>query len=211
MFNLRILLFTSVIFLVSSLFPNNIFASVRCETQYGGGEICTTTGEVQINKAVFDPANSKYVDNLFVESYRFNADEEILFRLGVKNVGNNTLNTVHVWDNLPSHLEFSNGNMDFYIYNLLSGENRDYYFKAKVKNNLDNDKVTCENNIAYAQTGDFRDDDSAQVCYWRKTFGISVLPPSGPSGTLLLLTLSLLSFSSAIFLKLNKNINFDRK
>lgn len=129
MFNLRILLFTSVIFLVSSLFPNNIFASVRCETQYGGGEICTTTGEVQINKAVFDPANSKYVDNLFVESYRFSAGEEILFRLGVKNVGNNTLNTVHVWDNLPSHLEVASGSTDFYLYNLAPGENRDFFSK----------------------------------------------------------------------------------
>jgi len=75
--------FNLVVFLLSLAILNIIlsqptFASIRCETQYGGGQVCIKTGELQINKKVWDPQSKAFIDNLGITSYKFTAGEDNL-------------------------------------------------------------------------------------------------------------------------------------
>jgi hypothetical protein len=89
-----VFLFAIFLFLANKI----TFAAVRCETQYGGGETCVRTGELQINKEVWDSDNNQFVDNLNLSSHRFAPGDEVIFKLKIKNVGDATFDTVHVKD-----------------------------------------------------------------------------------------------------------------
>src|SRR4030042_4574974 len=85
------------------LSKNQALGAVRCETQYGGTEVCVKTGELQINKKVWN-TTGEFVDNLTVSDYKFSAGEEITFKLEIKTGGDETFNKVSVTDSLPSYL-----------------------------------------------------------------------------------------------------------
>lgn len=184
----KILLFNSLL-----LFPLFVFlaatpvsAAVRCETQYGGGEVCVKTGQLQINKEVWDPDAGKFVDNLGISSRRFTPGEEITFRLSIKNVGDSAFDKVQVTDSLPQHLELVSGNTSFDIKNLTVGNTQSVEIKARVvsADKLPSDKsIICEVNSAEAVSGGERDRDTAQVCLEKEVAGKGggpvVLPKSG--------------------------------
>lgn len=169
-------------------------ASVRCEKQYGGGEICVKTGQLQINKEVWDPDGKKFVDNLGISSRRFAPGEEITFRLSTKNVGDATFDKVQVIDSLPQHLELVSGNTSFDINNLTVGNTQSAEIKARVvsADKLPSDKsIICEVNSAEVVSGAERDRDTAQVCLEKQVFGIGggpkVLPKAGAENWLIAL------------------------
>ena len=173
------------LFAIFFLLANKIsLAAVRCETQYGGGETCVRTGELQIDKEVWDPEDGKFVDNLWIASdYKFAPGEEITFRLKIKNVGDATFDTVHVVDTLPSHLELTSGDLDFYINNLDPGETEEREIRAKVvpaDQFPSNQSLICEVNTAEVWSDDEKDKDTSQVCMEEKVLGVKVLPPTGP-------------------------------
>jgi len=179
-----------------------VFAEVRCETQYGGGQVCVTTGQLQVNKKVWDPQGKAFVDNLGITSYKFTADEEIRFQLEIKNVGDRTFEKVNVKDILPSYLEFSSGEISFEIENLEPGESETREIKAKVVSldRLPNNKsLVCEVNTVEAWADEEKDKDTAQICIEKKVLGVTELPPTGPQESNFFLPLLLVSIFPAIY------------
>ncbi len=199
--------FNLIVFLLSLAILNIMLArpslaSVRCETQYGGGQVCIKTGELQINKKVWDPQSKTFVDNLGITSYKFTAKEEITFQIEVKNVGDKTFDKVNIQDTLPNYLELSSGELSFEIDNLEPGETETREIKAKVVsiNQLPNDKtLICNVNNVEGWANDEKDKDTAQICIEKRVLGITNLPPTGPKGWLIASLLSLLSGTLAIY------------
>lgn len=180
------------------------FAAVRCETQYGGGQICVTTGNLQINKEVFDPQGNKFIDNLGINDHRFAPGEEVTFRLKIKNVGDATITKVNVTDSLPSMLEVTTGSKDFDLTDLTIGKTEEREFKARVvaSDKFPSDKnLVCVVNSAEAKSGDMQDRDTAQLCLERKVATVTKkLPPTGPESAALALLASAVTAGAGFYL-----------
>lgn len=161
------------------------YAAVRCEAQYGGGEVCVKTGQLQIDKEVFDPDQKKFVDNLGISSHKFTPSEEVTFKLKIKNVGDATFNKVQVTDILPAHLERVSGETSFEIKDLTAGKTEEKEIKAKVvkvDKFPEGKSLICEVNVAEVKSGDEKDKDTSQVCLQAKVLGAAVpkvLPKAG--------------------------------
>ena len=182
-----------------------VSAAVRCETQYGGGQVCVTTGNLQINKEVFDPKENKFVDNLGINDRRFAPGEEVTFRLKIKNVGDATFSKVNVSDSLPSMLELTSGSLNFDLDNLTVGKTEEREFKARVvsSDKFPNDKnLVCVVNSAEAKSGDQSDRDTAQLCLEKKVAAPApkALPPTGPEGAIIALITSVIAAGSGLYL-----------
>lgn len=170
----------------------------RCETQYGGTQVCITTGQVQINKEVFDPQNKKYVDNLGINDYKFSPGELISFRLSIKNVGNTNLNNVTVSDTPQTgFLDLATGALNFNLTNLAPGEIRQQELKLRVvdTSKLPQNNIICIINTAETTSDNNHDKDTAQICLEKKVLAVITptteapkeLPKTGPEGLLLAL------------------------
>lgn len=172
-------------------------AAVRCESQYGGGEVCYKTGEIQLNKQVYNPDSSSFVDNLSVNTHYFKGDQEITFRIKVKNVGDKTLDSVHVKDYLPSYLHLTSGDLDYHINDLSVGETDEREIKVKVvdEDDLPSQSITCVVNRAEAWADDEHDSDTSQVCLKRYNYTTTTtttyLPATGPKFNQLIALLAL--------------------
>lgn len=165
-------------------------AAVRCETQYGGREVCITTGQLQVNKEVFDPPNNKFVDNLGINDHRFAPGELVAFKIKVKNVGDAKLDKVTVTDNPQANFfELATGALNFEITDLKVGETQERELKLRVLNEgrLPQNNIICVINAAEAVAGNEKDRDTAQLCLERKVIGVEKgapppvkeLPPTG--------------------------------
>lgn len=176
----------TLLLLLLLLLPASASAAVRCETQYGGGEVCVKTGQLQIDKKVFDPQSQKFIDNLGITSWKFTSGDQITFKLMIKNVGDATYNTVDVIDTLPNFLELVSGDLNFRITDLTSGETEEREIKVRVVSaeKFPADKsVLCVVNAAEAVSGDERNRDTAQVCLEKKVLGIKKSPEVGPKNS----------------------------
>jgi len=204
---LGLILVISILLILITITAQPIFASVRCETQYGGGQVCVKTGELQINKKVWDPQSQTFIDNLGITSHKFTADEEIIFQVEVKNVGDETFDKVNVQDTLPNYLEHSSGELSFKIDNLKPGESEIREIKAKVVSvgKLPNNKtLICDVNTAEGWTNDEKDKDTAQICIEKRVLGVTQLPPTGPKSWLIISLLSLTSGLLGIYLLISR-------
>src|SRR3989344_749375 len=178
--------FGPVAILLSSLFAllflaAPTFAAVRCETQYGGGQVCVTTGQLQVNKKVWDPGGKTYVDNLVASgTYRFMAGQEGVFQVKIQNLGS-----------------------------LAPGQTIERIIKARVINasqlplapsTVCDDRTT---NFAEAHNPDSSDRDSSRVCVENRVLGKvtppKVIPSTGPE-QLVLLGLGLVG-AAGVYLK----------
>lgn len=182
-----------------------ILAAVRCEAQYGGGEVCVRTGELQIDKEVWDLQDNRYEDNLYLtsEDYQFGPGEIVTFILKITNVGDKTFDKVYVKDTLPEYLVLESGDLEFEIDNLDPGETEERTFEAKVvsADEFPDGATICVVNTAETWSGDEKDKDTAQVCIEEKVLGVTVLPPTGPENWLILLSLSLLTGLVGVYLR----------
>mgnify|MGYP001570460936 CR=1 FL=1 len=199
------------------------YAAVTCVNQagvviyggtYGAGTLCTRTGELQINKEVFNPNSkvNKFVDNITLENpdtrFAFAPGEEVKFRLKIKNTGDNVLNKVTVADTLPSFLEQADGQFTFDITDLQPGQTVERELKARVVavNKLANDKTMfCDVNRAEAVSGSMSDRDTSNVCAEKKAPG--ELPKAGATDTFAVLASSgLFGYFGLRFLRAGKTV-----
>lgn len=190
-------------FITLAFFGKNAQAAVRCETQYGGGQVCVRTGELQIDKKVWHPQNKLFVDNLGIFDYKFAPGEEAIFQLNIKNVGDATFDKVTVQDTLPPYFELTSGSLSFEISDLTPGETETREIRARVVSaeKIPNDKtVICNVNTAEVWSGDNRDRDTSQVCLEKKVLGVAVFPPTGPQGWWVVLLSSLITGATGIYL-----------
>lgn len=172
-----------------------LLAAIRCETQYGGGEVCVRTGELQIDKEVWNIGNGLFVDNMGINDYKFSPGEEITFRLKIKNVGDKTFDKVYVKDTLPDYLELISGDLSFEINDLSVGETEEREFKVRVvsADKFPDKSTICVVNSAETWSEDEKDKDTSQVCLEKKVLGVKVLPPTGPKNSILILGFSIIS------------------
>ena len=177
----------------------NAKAAIRCESQYGGGEVCVKTGELQLDKQVHNPDTNSFVDNLSLHTHYFKANDEITFKLKVTNTGDEKFSSVHVKDTLPSYLYLTSGSLDYYITDLEVNETDEREFKAKVveNNNLPNQSLTCVVNTGEAWANDNHASDTSQVCIEKK---VETLPATGPGLNSLILLSSLSSAAIGFYL-----------
>jgi len=184
-------------------FAKPLLAAIRCEQVYGGPEVCVRTGELQIDKEVWDVEDGLFVDNMSVSDYKFAPGEEITFKLKIKNVGDKTFNKVYVNDTLPEYLELISGDLSFEIDDLAVGETEEREFKVRVvsADRFPSDEaIICVVNTAEAWSGDEKDKDTAQVCLEKKVLGITVFPPTGSEDWIVILPFSLLAGLVGIYL-----------
>jgi len=195
---LPILVFILALFFVAK----PLLAAIRCETNYYG-EVCVRTGELQIDKEVWDVEDGLFVDNMGLGDYRFAPGEEITFKLKIKNVGDETFSKVYVKDTLPDYLELISGDLEFEISDLSVDETEERQFKVKVVSagKFPNKSTICVVNTGEVWSGDEKDRDTAQVCLEEKVLGVAVLPPTGPKYWLLILPFSLLAGLIGLYLR----------
>jgi uncharacterized repeat protein (TIGR01451 family) len=93
--------------LISLPFPNLAAAQEiipSCHPIYGGGENCTQTDSIEINKTVQNPKDSKFVENLGPNDSKYSPGQNIQFQITVKNTSGSTANNITIKDNLPRYI-----------------------------------------------------------------------------------------------------------
>lgn len=162
-------------------------AAVSCTTQYGGGQTCVSTGQLLVNKKVWDPDSKTFLDNSL---HRFALGQEVTFSIEVKNVGDATLNNITIVDTLPGFLMWTGGDqLVSKIDSLTPGQTGTKTIKAKFNSNGSGCLVNTA--VATADNG-MTDRDTAQLCAAGPV--PLVTPKSGPEYLLLLLPLTGIGF-----------------
>jgi uncharacterized repeat protein (TIGR01451 family) len=185
-----------------------VFSAVRCETQYGGGQVCVKTGSIQINKQV-QGKDGSWNDNLGQQSgTTFKLGEIVTYRLHVSNVGDAKFDTVTVTDTLPGQVQLAEGNLTNTINNLEAGKSQDIFIKAKVTTSPST--VDCNVwNTGEVRTNDNQyDKDMSQICIGEAAPVVApkTLPKSGPEDTFPFLALSAFAAISGLgVLKYNQS------
>ena len=149
-----------------------------------------STGQLLVNKKVFDPESNSFLDNSL---RRFAVGQEVTFSIEVKNVGDATLNNITVADTLPGFLIWSGGDqLVSKIDSLTPGQAATKTIKAKFNSNGSGCLVNTA--VATADNG-MTDRDTAQVCLQTSPVPVPpVTPKSGPEYLLLLLPLTGIGF-----------------
>jgi len=189
--------------------------------QYGqyGGE--TPSYSILVDKMVGVPTQKKggsqtynYVDNLSSSDHRFSPNQEVWFKIKVKNISNKNLTSVQVTDYVPQYLMPIEGpgkwNPDNRTITWNAGdfsvnEEKVYYIKMQVYDQslLPADKgLFCiinkvdakKDNVAY-------DDDTAQICIEKQVVGATKVPQAGPEMGVLILGMNILTLGVGISIK----------
>ena len=162
---------------------SQVSAAVRCETQYGGNQVCVTTGQLQINKKIWAPNYSEYRDNLYITDYQFKTADFVTFKLIVKNVGDNTLTNVKIVDSLPSFLFFTGGSTSEYKKDKLNPGEEWVIDGVKTQvvsdSQLNADRICGVNTAEVTADGNQHDKDTAELCVTKKILGLKKLPETG--------------------------------
>lgn len=201
----KILLFTSLLLFPLFVFlaATSVSAAVRCEKQYGGGEVCVRIGKLEVNKKVWNKDKNEWVDNLGITSRVFSPGDEVKFQLNIKNVGDSAFGKVDVKDTLPGFLELVSGSTSYEIKDLTVGEIEKAEITTKVAaDKASSDKIICDINVLEAVSGDEHDRDTATVCVGKGK--PEVLPKAGNEGWIVALG-SIFALAIGAYLVRRKN------
>jgi len=193
------------------LSANSVLASgsVRCETQYGGGQVCVTSSSVQVDKKVCDIStkncdpDQNYFDNMTLSNHIFQIGEQVIYRIKVTNTTNETVSKVTVTDSLPNYLVLNpnstNNKTSYEITNLKPGASDVRRIDTLVTSNLPQGMYCVLNKVQAQAAGEQPDEDTAQVCLGKGAL-VTTVPQAGPEASQLILISSLLLTGSGIFL-----------
>lgn len=196
------------------MFSSSVFAAginPSCPSVYGA---TCPSGQLFVDKKVRNPQSGEFVESLSANDPTFLPDQEVGFRIEVKNTGSSDLDNIQVQDKLPDFVEFVSGpgNFDqnskalnFSIDKLKAGEFKIFELKVKILSgkSLPAEGVTCLTNFAQAQKDQQVVQDSSVFCVQTQILGeIKELPKTGTKEAVLI-TLTSLGFL-LISLILNK-------
>lgn len=199
----------AMVFIINLLF---LFLALPAAAQYYYGGV-PPTEQIIVDKKIKNPQSKggDYVDNLGIYDYHFSPDEDVYFKMTVKNVGSTTISKVDLKDILPSYVDFVLGSgskskdirdVSTTFENLAPDEERDFYVRGRIVSvqELPADKtLICVLNKAEATTDGQKAEDSSQLCLEKNVLG-AVQPPAGAD--ILTLGLGFLGMSGlGIFLK----------
>lgn len=154
---------------------------------YGGPSF---TQNLSVNKTIQNPQTGSFVDNLGPQDVKFNPEQEVDFKISIKNPGNSDLSNVTIRDVFPSFVDFISG-PDKVNWNkdtrevtsdfggLKAGEVKEIDVKGKVvsKDNLPQDKsLICVSNFVEAKSDSNVDSDTTGLCIQN----LAGLPGTGP-------------------------------
>ena len=163
------------------LFFSNLASAKECHTVYGGGEVCET-GDLSLDKKVFNPEANEYWDNIDAGDYTFDPDEEVKFSLRVKNISDVKVDSVNInddFDRLDDYMvyvssdrgdyraEVTDYKIKFGLGGLEPDEEVTVYFIARFKNAGELPVgTTCITNAAhvYSHIDSVSDSDYASFC-----------------------------------------------
>ena len=163
------------------LFFTNLASAKECHTVYGGGEVCET-GDLSLNKQVFNPEANQYWDNIDAGDYTFAPGEEVKFKLRVKNISDIKVDSVRInddFDRLDDYMiyvssdkgdyraEATDNKIKFGLGGLDPDESVTVYFVARFKAESELPVgTTCITNAAhaYSHSDDVSDSDYATFC-----------------------------------------------
>lgn len=116
----------SYLLIVTGLFllAVNIVNAKECHSIYGGGEVCET-GDISLDKKVFNPKANEYWDNIAASSYTFSPEQEVKFSLRIKNISDIRVDGVRLDDDFARLI-------DYMVY--VSSDQGDY--EVEVKDNV---------------------------------------------------------------------------
>jgi len=174
----------------------------------GANSACTTvsTGtytsrescvKITVDKKVFKPGTSEYVDGLSATDPKYGIDQNVTFQIVVKNVGDEKLTDITVVDVLPQNVTYVSGagsydqgrnELSFKIANLEVGKAQEFFIVAKTTNSIsfgDKGFVCVTNLVRVKANKDISSEDSAQFCVERplvvhKPVPVKKTPPTGP-------------------------------
>lgn len=156
------------------LLPGNALAQTNpeCPSVYGGA---CPPGQILVEKKVLNPKTGEFVQILSGNDTTFAPNDEVKFRIEVKNTGSTTLSGVSVSDRLPGNVNFlsssptgsfdqANNSVSWTI-NLVAGESRFFQIRVQVKpkNELNFD-IACMTNFVQVQKDALVGQSSAIFC-----------------------------------------------
>lgn len=187
----------SIIFLallVITLKPQAV--SADCSQIYGGGQNCTTSNSFSIQKLVQKPGKGggSYVNSLSINDPKYSPNQNVSFRVTVKNTGSQTIPSLTVTDAFPQFISFVSGpgNFDtasktltFTVSNLNQGQTVTYTIVGKISNsNLmpQDQAVLClVNQVDATDENNMTNSSSSQFCIQKTVLGASVPPKVLPA------------------------------
>lgn len=193
-FSLRLsglLVFTLVTLLVptTKILADGIYPA--CPSVYGAN---CPSGQLAIDKKIQNPKNGEWVETLNANDITYVADQEVNFRIEVKNTGDTNLSSVLVQDKLPDFVTSTSniGSFDtntktlsWTIDNLNAGEFKMFFIKAKIKaqSELPQSAITCLTNFSQASKDNLLAQDTAGFCLQTpntaKVLPVEELPKTG--------------------------------
>jgi len=204
------------------LFFVNLANAKECHTVYGGGEVCET-GDLSLDKKVFNPEANEYWDNIDAKDYSFAPGEEVKFKLRVQNTSDVKVDSVNInddFDRLDDYMiyvssdrgdyraEVTDHKVKFGLGGLNPDESVTVYFVARFKNAGELPVgTTCITNSAhvYSHIDSISDNDSASFCVATESGKIvSKTTPATGFDLSTILTLEALAFAGLGFLAWKK-------
>ncbi len=168
------------------LLASSALANTSCQTIYGGGETCITTGNLILNKTVQNPQNGLYVENLNINDPRYSPNQTVSFQITIRNTENAVLSKVEVKDILPQYVTFVSGpgsydantnTVTFEIKDFPKNEAKTYTIQGKIADTSKfpfTEGVTCVVNQSIMNVSNGQSaQDNAQFCIQTK---VSVTP-----------------------------------
>lgn len=174
----------------------NMANAKECHTVYGGGEVCET-GDLSIDKKVFNPKANEYWDNIDSKDYTFAPGEEVKFSLRIKNISNIKVDSARInddFDRLDDYMvyvssdkgdyraEVTHYKIKFDFGGLDPNEEATVYFVARFKAEGDLPVgTTCMTNSASAYSHDDATSDSDFATFCVKTNNGKIVTKSTPA------------------------------
>lgn len=206
--------------IITILFLSLVVFNKKVKAQYGQYGQPTPSYSIVIDKMVGKPyqtkggiTNLEYVDNLTPSDPRFAPNQEIYFKIKVKNTSTSDITNVTVKDYVPLYLTPIEGpgtwDQNTRIISWNAGdfqvdEEKVYYIKMKInpQNQLPADKgLFCLVNKVEALSDEAVDDDNAQFCIEKQVTGVKKVPSAGPEMGILLLSTQFALLGTGIILK----------
>lgn len=162
-----------VLFVLFFSFPTNALAQTNptCPSVYGAA---CPSGHIFIDKKVQNPKSGEFVDALSSLDVTFAPEQEVNFRIEVKNTGSSDLNNVFVQDRLPGNTNFISGpgsydkNTNIFswiIDKLAPNESKFFQVKLKVKSQAELQfDIACMTNFVQAQKDKEVAQDTSVFC-----------------------------------------------
>lgn len=199
----RILLLSIVFLLSFHIFADKVLAQTNptCPSVYGAA---CPSGQIFIDKKVQNPKSGEFVEALSTSDITFAPDQEVNFRIEVKNTGSSDISNIFVQDRLPGNVNFffgpgsfdKNANiLSWTIDKIAPNESKFFLIKLKVKpqNELQFD-IACMTNFVQAQKDQQMAQDTSVFCIQTQSLKVAPppeeikqLPKTGPEGWLLTL------------------------